>query len=200
MAPPKKTKATSAVTTISGVVAGSPVLPGESESEYRQALAQTIQELGASSAMQIYLAEKICDCLWWIRRYEEQKRATLIREMANLLIKQGYGDPIPDHKMKVLDALFANKSNEYLKAYLERKGHTLETLQQEAFLNVRTRFREIDELIALKTKTLAGFLASYEVLTNRKLNRERLELQNTLLRRDLQAIEHDDKPQKAPGQ
>jgi hypothetical protein len=46
-----------------------------------------------------------------------------------------------------------------------------------------------DGRIAFKAKTLAGFQASYEALVNRNINRERLELQNAILKRDLQAIE-----------
>jgi len=164
------------------------------------ALSQTIQELGASTPLQCYLAEKIFDCLCWIRRYEEQKRATLIREMADLLIKQGFSDDISEEKVEILEALFANELGEKLQAYMKHKGYSIESLQQKAFLNVRMRHREFDELIVLKAKTLAGFQASYEVLTNRKLNRERMELQNSLLRRDLKAIEHDDNPQKTSGQ
>jgi formate dehydrogenase maturation protein FdhE len=83
---------------------------------------------------------------------------------------------------------------------MKHKGYSKESLQQEAFSKDRHWQRELDELIVLKTKTLAGFQASYELLTNRKIHRERLELQNALLRRDLQAIEHDVKPPEATGQ
>lgn len=54
---------------------------------------------------------------------------------------------------------------------------------------------QLEEMIALKAKTLAGFQTSYEVLSNRKVNAERLELQNSLMRRDLQAIENDQSSQ-----
>jgi len=40
---------------------------------------------------------------------------------------------------------------------------------------------------------------SYEVLVNRKINRERLELQNALLRSNLNALEHDQQPPKTAG-
>jgi hypothetical protein len=59
----------------------------------------------------------------------------------------------------------------------------------------------MDQLIALKTKTLAGFQVSYEQLTSRKIQRERLEMQNSLLRRDLAAIDMQVKlDQSAPVQ
>jgi hypothetical protein len=45
-------------------------------------------------------------------------------------------------------------------------------------------------MVALKAKTLAGFQASYEVLVNRKVNAERMRLQNALMQRDLGAIEN----------
>ena len=43
--------------------------------------------------------------------------------------------------------------------------------------------------IALQTKILAGLQATYEVAFNRKMNVERLQLQNALLRRDVEGIE-----------
>ncbi len=41
----------------------------------------------------------------------------------------------------------------------------------------------------ISTKILAGLQASYEVAFNRKMNVERLQLQNALLRRDVESIE-----------
>jgi len=120
--------------------------------------------------------------------------------MADLLIKQGVSDNISEVKAEILDALFANKPSRLLEGLMKQMGYSKESLQQEAFSKDRHWQRELDELIVLKTKTLAGFQASYEVPTNRKNHRERLELHNALLRRDLQAIEHDDKPPEATGQ
>ena len=63
----------------------------------------------------------------------------------------------------------------------------------------------LDEQVALKAKTLAGFQASYEVLVNRKENAERMRLQNALMTRDLGAIDMESadvvtsKPPKTPG-
>jgi hypothetical protein len=59
-----------------------PILPGESEESYSAGLSAVIEELGAKTTLQVYIAEKIHDCLWWIRRYEDQKRVTIIAEMA----------------------------------------------------------------------------------------------------------------------
>jgi hypothetical protein len=81
------------------------VLPGESEQHYRHGLQAAIQELGAVTPLQVYLAEKIFETLWWIRRYEEQKRALLIREMARLV---GGRQPQP--------LQHPNQSNQLLKA------------------------------------------------------------------------------------
>ena len=47
----------------------------------------------------------------------------------------------------------------------------------------------LDQQIALQAKILAGLQASYEVAFNRNANVERLQLQNSLLRRNLQAID-----------
>ena len=82
--PPAKS-AKAVMSPITQVLESSPVLPGESEAVHQQGLIATVQELGATTPLQIYLAEKIYECLWWMRRYENQKRATLIRKMAQIL-------------------------------------------------------------------------------------------------------------------
>ena len=47
----------------------------------------------------------------------------------------------------------------------------------------------LDQSIALKTHTLAQLQKSYEALVNRSVMKERLKLQNDLLKRDLLAID-----------
>ena len=51
---------------ISQILGSTPVLPGECQEIYQQGLVATIQELGATTPLQIYLAEKIYECLWWM--------------------------------------------------------------------------------------------------------------------------------------
>ena len=48
---------------------------------------------------------------------------------------------------------------------------------------------QLDQQIALQVKILVSFQGSYELAFNRKLNIERLILQNALMRRDLGAID-----------
>ena len=50
----------------------------------------------------------------------------------------------------------------------------------------------LDCRFALQARILAGVQASYEVAASRKLNIERMKLQNEMLRRDVEAI--DGKP------
>jgi len=192
----------SSISSLLGVV---PVLPGESEEIYQQGLLATIEELGAQTPLQVYLAEKIFESLWWMRRYEEQKRATLICEMARLLDPDTFRRAnMPSWLLQAIEAMFANRVDKALLSALKRGTHSLETLRQQAFALKREQLMKLDEQVALKAKTLAGFQASYEVLVNRKLNVERMQLHNDLLRRDLGAIELEapkhDQPQKTPGQ
>ena len=51
---------------ITKLLGAKPVLPGESAEEYAAGLAALIAELDAKTVLQIYLAEKIYDCLWWL--------------------------------------------------------------------------------------------------------------------------------------
>ncbi len=50
-----------------------PILPGESNAVYKKGLEATVQELSAKTELQIFIAEKIFQCIWWMRRYETQK-------------------------------------------------------------------------------------------------------------------------------
>lgn len=194
-----------ATSTISQLVSVSQVLPGESESIYQQGLVATVKELGAETPLQIYLAEKIYECLWWMRRYENQKRATIIRNMASALDPDNLQLAISELEAWVMDVLFANGVDDEFHDLLEEHNLTLDSLMQKAFAESCSTLENLDQMIAVKAKTLGGFQASYEVLVNRKINIERMQLQNALMQRDLGTIEnaavHDqaNKPQKAPS-
>ena len=176
---------------------------------YQRGLLATIQELGATTPLQIYLAEKIYECLWWMRRYENQKRATLIHSMAGLLDPNHFSKAVSDAAAWAMEALFSNRIDDEFTEVLDGLNLTMESLTQKALEICQFKLESLDEMIALKAKTLAGFQASYEALVNRSVLQERLKLQNDLLRRDLQTIdvpalekpaEAYDKPQTKSGQ
>lgn len=183
---------------ISGLLGAScPVLPGESEEEYRHGLQVTIKELGAVTPLQVYLAEKIYGTLVWMGRYEEQKRALLIRDMARTvggrhLLPKGtevWEGGLTERESVAMEAMFANEfDDEGLEHMATDANHTVESLRQKAFQARREALQEIDSQIALLAKSLAAFQASYEVLVNRRRNIERIDLQNALMRRDLEAV------------
>jgi len=54
--------------------AGVPLLPGESLDEYRRGLAETINELDASTHLQVYLAEKIFDVFGGLSALKRRRR------------------------------------------------------------------------------------------------------------------------------
>jgi uncharacterized coiled-coil protein SlyX len=140
-----------------------------------------------------------------MRRYENQKRATLIRSMATILNSNRLGGQVSDLEAWVMDALDKNRLDDEFNQLLDEHNLTVQSLNQKALANCKASLEGLDQMIALKSKTLAGFQASYEVLVNRKINIERMQLQNALMQRDLGAIEnaavHDqaDKPPKAPS-
>lgn len=188
-----------ASSSVSEVLGITPVLPGESMEVYQRGLLATIQELGATTPLQIYLAEKIYECLWWMRRYENQKRATLIHSMAGLLDPNHFSKAVSDVEAWAMEALFSNRIDDEFTKVLDGHNLTMESLTQKALEICRSKLESLDEMIALKAKTLAGFQASYEALVNRSVLQERLRLQNDLLRRDLQTIDVPalEKPAKA---
>ena len=184
-----KSPSTSTALSISDIVSTDPVLPGESRALYDACLRSVITELKATTALQIYLAEQIFECLWWMRRYEQQKRDTILREMANILDTASYPNKISYDKRYYFHALQESDLSEELLEIIHDSNYSIDTLRQEAMSKVAANLHGTDVRIAFKAKTLAGFQASYEALVIRNINRERLELQNAILKRDLQAIE-----------
>ena len=199
--------------TISEMLEVTPILPGESEDSYTAGLNAVIEELDAKTTLQVYLAEKIHDCLWWIRRYEDQKRLTIVAEMARQVKHKSERD-ITQEEVDVREALLADNLDTHVDRAFGKVGHTIDSARQLAYANKREQITELDQQIALQVKILASFQASYEVAFNRKLNVERLRLQNELMRRDLAAVDEkvisarvtqieredpdDDEPKKAP--
>lgn len=184
---------------ISKLLGKVPTLPGESADQYQQSLQALIEELQATTVLQVYVAEKIHDCLWWIRRYEQQKRATIIAGMA-AITKGQISNIVTSQQEYVRDMLMQNKTSAQLQQILASFRHTPESLQQLAMQNKSDHLVKLDSQIALQTKILAGLQASYEVAFNRKAQVERLQLQNDLLRRDLQAIDVSAQEVPADGQ
>ena len=178
----------------SGIGLSEPTLPGESAVEYQQGLVQLIEELEATTVLQIYLAEKIYDCLWWIQRYQQQKRMTLTMEMARQLQNDILRGDLTSSGAKLREDLVAGQMSGRLRSALKENNHTLDSLRQAAYTKKASNLRHLDDQIALQAKILAGFQASYEVASNRKLVSEKLTLQNQLLRKDLGAIDGEAGP------
>jgi hypothetical protein len=124
-----------------------------------------------------------------MRRYEQQKRDTILREMANILDISSQSRRISEIKQFYFRLLQEETPSEELLDAMEVANHSIDTLRQDAMSRVSNELNDIDNRITFKAKTLAGFQASYEALVSRNINRERLELQNAILKRDLQAIE-----------
>ena len=184
------------IPTIGELLGTTSVLPGEPEGFYQAGLAVMVKELGAKTTLQVYLVEKIYDSLWWIRRYEDQKRVTIITEMARQT-KVGYQSDKTQEEVEIREAFMANDINKRVLKALGAIGHTPESLKQSAYNKKREEITQLDQQIALQAKILAGFQASFELAFNRKLNTERLRLQNELMRRDLAAVEA---PKSVPNQ
>ena len=87
------------------------------------------------------------------------------------------------------EALMSSNLSEETLRVVSDMGHSIEDLRRQALTRRAREFKALDEQIALQAKILAGFQASYEVAANRKLNTERMALQNEMLRRDLEAID-----------
>jgi hypothetical protein len=184
----KSKKTPSTAKRISSVLGSTPTLPGESAEEYQQGLQSVIEELEAKTVMQVYLAEKIFECLWWIRRYEQQKRATIAREMTELLTDGGFFD-FTARQNEIMDIILDPTRRHLLDEHFDDSDYTELSLMQKVFEKNIDVLEAHNKQITILAKNLSGFQTSYEVLTNRKLHIERLRLQNDLLEKDLSAIE-----------
>ena len=172
---------------ISQIVGGNFILPGENVQEFQQAYEQVILELGAQTQLQIYLAEQIFHSMWWIRRYELQKRASLISEMVKILRSPGLAEIAGLDLTELLEA--GRWDDPAVLNEIKSKGFTAQSLLQRAGVRQQEELLRLDQSIALKAHTLAQLQKSYEALVNRSVMQERLKLQNDLLKRDLLAID-----------
>lgn len=187
------------VSAISQVLGIAPVLPGENEDLYTQGLSQLIAELEAKTVLQVYLAEKIFDCLWWLRRYEDQKRMIVLAEMTSRIAYITSKATVPSWD-RLFSSLLLNSIDDKVLVALTKQGVSLVSIRLSVINEKRLELLQLDQQIALQTKILAGLQASFEVAFNRKLNSERLMLQNEILHRDLAAIDitPDDSPYEKP--
>ena len=182
--PASQSQAASQISQIFGPIK---LLPGEFEDVYSAGLAGTINELGASTQLQIYLAEKIFQCLWWMRRYEVQKQSSIVNAMVRLSSQYNTNETTKHNLTVKLQAHMWDAQD--VITFIKQKGFTPESLTAKAMSEVREEIQKIDTLIALRVKSLGQLQQSYEALVNRSVMQERLKLQNELLKRDLQAID-----------
>ena len=104
------------------------ILPGESEARYTAGINAVIEELDAMNTLQVYLAAKVCDCLWWIRRYEDKKRITIISEMAHQAEKR-FSRDLTQKKIDVCEALLSYNINSRVMKTIGKVGHSIESLR-----------------------------------------------------------------------
>jgi hypothetical protein len=176
-----------AASKISQIVGGNFILPGENAQQFHQAYAAALVELGAQTQLQIYLAEQIFHSMWWIRRYELQKRVSLISEMVKILRSPGLAEIAGLDLTELLEA--GRWDDPAVLNEIKSKGFTVHSLLQRAGVRQQEELMRLDQSIALKAHTLAQLQKSYEALVNRSVMQERLKLQNDLLKRDLLSID-----------
>lgn len=163
-----------------------PVLPGQSPEQYQNGLRSLISELQAQTPMQIYLAQKMFDCMWWIRTYDIAKHSSVAETMISILKLETSADedwPVVQ-RLRSLDW-----NNVVVSKAAERAGHTVQSLYGLATTRSREKLINLEQLSAIRTKMLNQLQASYESLVSRPILQERLKLQNQLMARDLGALD-----------
>jgi plasmid maintenance system antidote protein VapI len=182
-----------------------PILPGESNALYKKGLEATVKELGATTELQIFMAEKIFQCIWWMRRYETQKQSVILEGMVNKLTDFSTN---ADKRLEIRQLIFSQMWDDAdVQKLVNKHGHTSASLLEEAMSSSKDELIKLDQQIGLRMKTLMQLQQSYEALVNRSIMQERLKLQNALLKRDLEAIDvtevkqvnQNDKPKAKSG-
>jgi hypothetical protein len=164
----------------------SPVMPGQSQEQYQDGLQSLITELNADTPMQVSLAQKMFDCMWWLRSYDLANHSAIAEAMISILKL----DADEEEDWPVVQCLRSLDWNNVLIAEVALKsGHTAQSLHALATTRCRDKLLNLEQLSAIRTKTLHQLQTSYEALVSRPILQERLKLQNQLMIRDLGAIE-----------
>ena len=151
------------------------VIKGESQQEYDQGREATIRDIGAQSPLEVYLAEKMFDCLWWIRRLDAV-RVDVIREgmvqaldyfqrnaeIRELIAREEWDDPA-------------------MQRALQKSDLTVDTLPAAGMIKAEKSLESMDKQTGFRMKMFRDLQKAYEAHTNRQLNTDRLTLQNRLL-------------------
>ena len=155
IAPKEQNLTVSEITQIIGGAA--PILPGESAQDYQAGLASTITELEAQTHLQVYLAQKIFDCIWWIRRLETQKRNAILNKMAEELVGFNAGGTA-----KLLQLMSQGQWNDpKIKSALSSQDVTIEALMVRAMKYEGQFIQAIDRQIADRIKAMRDLQTSY---------------------------------------
>jgi hypothetical protein len=187
MAKPSFSRARSIEAVLSDFTASaSPVLPGQSPEQYQTGLQSLITELQAQTPMQVYLAQKMFDCMWWLRSYDLAKHSA-IAEMMIMILKLDADEEVDWPVVQCLRNLDWN--NALVSEAAQQSGHTAQSLHALATTRCRDKLLNLEQLSAIRSKTLHQLQTSCEALVSRPILQERLKLQNQLMVRDLGAIE-----------
>jgi hypothetical protein len=120
-------------------------------------------------------------------RHKTQKHLAIINAMVEKLVNYG----TPKEQRHALTQLMQGQEwgKPAVQMIIKASGNTPESLMAYAVTSSREEIQKIDQLIAMRVKTLGQLQQSYEAQVNRLVMQERLKLQSELLRRDLKAID-----------
>jgi len=163
-----------------------PLMPGQSVQQYTQGLAALRAELGADTTMKAHLASKIYECLWWLNCYDEAKKAQVLERMKVIL---GLSSMF-DHGGRLSSRLIAmDWGDERLLAKIAAEGHTPDSLYALAVATSKDKLLVLEQLSAIRTKSLQQLQSTYEAYIKRPVLLEILRLERDKLARSLTAID-----------
>jgi hypothetical protein len=146
MAKPSSPRARSIETVMSDFTASaSPVLPGQSLEQYQTGLQSLIAELQAQTPMQVYLEQKMFDCMWWLRSYDLAKHSAIAEEMISTLKL----DADEEEDWAVVQCLRSlDWNNPLVSEAADQWGHTVQSLHVLATTRSRDKLLNLEQLSA----------------------------------------------------
>lgn len=172
------------------------LLPGESQQAYDSELAALLKDIGTNSPLAVMLTEQLYESLLWARRHGADKARLIVNAMVELLVDYHGWDEVRLALYASLSGSEDEEATALIAQLLEDKGHTIGSLRAAATKRCMDSLKVLDGLIQQQLNSARHLQKSIEALELKPLVMERMCLDIQNLKRDLNAIEHDE---QAPG-
>lgn len=154
------------------------LMPGQDEDDYKRDVLELIEQLRLRTPAQYFIAQRFYDCLAWIRAYDDAKHAVIAESAIRIL---DLDERRPDDLEITRHIRHCDWEHECVKAAANHRGHTVKSLHALALNWSRQELVQLEQLSALRTKSLKQLQTSLELLVGRTDLQRRLRLHNEMM-------------------